>query len=89
LAVYTTAARAAGATEDIMTAYFPIVLGRTHYNGSNTYLDIASTTGVTSVASLSRTSSLSPINQRSHGTSNPLGDRMMRLFDRSLKDFKR
>jgi hypothetical protein len=27
LAVYTTAARAAGATEDVMTAYFPIVLG--------------------------------------------------------------
>jgi hypothetical protein len=28
LAVYTTAARAAGATEDVMTAYFPIVLGQ-------------------------------------------------------------
>jgi hypothetical protein len=27
LAIYTTAARAAGATEDVMTAYFPIVLG--------------------------------------------------------------
>jgi hypothetical protein len=27
LAVYTTAARAAGATEDVMTAYLPIVLG--------------------------------------------------------------
>jgi hypothetical protein len=28
LAVYTTAARAAGATEGVMTAYFPIVLGQ-------------------------------------------------------------
>jgi hypothetical protein len=28
LAIYTTAARAAGATEDVMTAYFPIVLGQ-------------------------------------------------------------
>jgi hypothetical protein len=28
LAVYTTAARAAGETEDVMTAYFPIVLGQ-------------------------------------------------------------
>jgi hypothetical protein len=28
LAVYTTAARAAGATEDVMTAYLPIVLGQ-------------------------------------------------------------
>jgi hypothetical protein len=27
LAVYTTAARAAGATEDVMTTYFPIILG--------------------------------------------------------------
>jgi hypothetical protein len=28
LAVYTTAARAAGATEDVMTAYLSIVLGQ-------------------------------------------------------------
>jgi hypothetical protein len=28
LAVYTTAARAAGVTEDVMTAYLPIVLGQ-------------------------------------------------------------
>jgi hypothetical protein len=28
LAVYTTAARAAGATEDMMTVYLPIVLGQ-------------------------------------------------------------
>jgi hypothetical protein len=28
LAIYTTAARAAGATEDVMTAYLPIVLGQ-------------------------------------------------------------
>jgi hypothetical protein len=28
LAVYTTAARADGATEDVMTAYLPIVLGQ-------------------------------------------------------------
>jgi hypothetical protein len=28
LAVYTTAARATGATEDVMTAYLPIVLGQ-------------------------------------------------------------
>jgi hypothetical protein len=28
LSVYTTAARAARATEDVMTAYFPIVLGQ-------------------------------------------------------------
>jgi hypothetical protein len=28
LVVYTTAARAAGATEDVMTAYLPIVLGQ-------------------------------------------------------------
>jgi hypothetical protein len=28
LAVYTTAARAAGATEDVMTTYLPIVLGQ-------------------------------------------------------------
>jgi hypothetical protein len=28
LAVYTTAARAAGASEDVMTAYLPIVLGQ-------------------------------------------------------------
>jgi hypothetical protein len=28
LAVYTTAAQAAGATEDVMTAYLPIVLGQ-------------------------------------------------------------
>jgi hypothetical protein len=27
LVVYTTTARAAGATEDVMTAYLPIVLG--------------------------------------------------------------
>jgi hypothetical protein len=28
LAVYTTAAQAAGATEDVMTAYLPIILGQ-------------------------------------------------------------
>jgi hypothetical protein len=28
LVVYTTAAQATGATEDVMTAYFPIVLGQ-------------------------------------------------------------
>jgi hypothetical protein len=71
-----------------MMAYLPIVLGRTHCNGSDTYLDIASMNGVILVASLSRTSSLSQISWRSHGTSNPLGVRMMRLSDRYSKDFK-
>ena len=28
LTIYTTAARAAGATEDVMTAYLPIILGQ-------------------------------------------------------------
>jgi hypothetical protein len=28
LAIYTTAARATGVTEDVMTTYFPIVLGQ-------------------------------------------------------------
>jgi hypothetical protein len=71
-----------------MTAYLPIVLGKTHCNASDTYLDTASMNEVISVASLSRTYSLSQISQRSHGTSNPLGVRIMRLFDRSSKDFK-
>jgi hypothetical protein len=89
LVVYTTTAHAAGAMEDVMMAYLPIVLGRTRCSGSDTYLDTASTTGVISVAGLSQTSGLSLINQHSHGTSNPLGARMMRLSDHSSKGFKR
>jgi hypothetical protein len=71
LAVYKTAARAARATEDVMTTYLPIVLVQDALQWSDTYLDTSSTTGVNSVAGLSQTSSLSPINRRSHGTSNP------------------
>jgi hypothetical protein len=71
-----------------MTVCLPMFWGRTHCNGYDTYLDTASTIGVTSAAGLSRISSLSPINRRSHGTSNPLGGRMMKLSDCYPKDFK-
>jgi hypothetical protein len=59
-----------------------------HCNGSDTCLDTVSTIGGTLAAGLLRISSLSPINQHSHRTSNPLGSRMMKLFVRSSKGFK-
>jgi hypothetical protein len=71
LAVYTTAARAAGASEDVMTAYYPLSLGKTRCNGCDIYPDTASTTGATSVDASPPISSPSPTNQRNHGTSNP------------------
>jgi hypothetical protein len=85
LAVYTTAARAAGASEDVMTAYLPIVLGKTHYNGCDIYLDTASMTGATSVDASPPTFSPSPTNQRNHGTSNPSSAGGTKLSGRTSK----
>jgi hypothetical protein len=59
-----------------------------HYNGFDIHLDIASTVGEILAAGLSQTSSPSLISQRSHGISNPSGDRMMKLSVRSSEDFK-
>jgi hypothetical protein len=89
LAVYTTTARAAVATEDVMTAYLPIVLGQDAFcNGYDTYPDIASTTVATSVGASLPTFNLSPTNRRSHGTSNPSSAEGMRLSGRTSKDFR-
>jgi hypothetical protein len=71
-----------------MTAYLPIVLGQDALQWlrhlHRHYID----DWVTLVIGLSQTSSLSPISRCSHGTSNPLGARMMRPSNRSSKDFK-
>jgi hypothetical protein len=88
LAIYTTAARAAGATEDVMTAYLPIVLGQDALQWLDTCRDTASTTGATSVSASSPTFSPSPTSQRSHGTSNPSGDGAMKHFGRTSRGFK-
>jgi hypothetical protein len=88
LAVYTTTARAAGATEDVMTAYLPIVPGKMHCNGYDTYPDSASTTAATSVGASLPTSNLSPTSWRSHGTSNPSSAEGMRLSGRTSKGFR-
>jgi hypothetical protein len=89
LAVYTTAARAAGATEDVMTAYLPIVLGQDALQwGCDTYPDTASTTGAISVGVSPPTSNLSLTNRRSHGTSNPSSAKGMRLSGHTSKDFR-
>ena len=69
LAVYTSVAQASGAPEDIVTAYLPIALGRTHYSGPDICLDTASMIGEISVVGLSRTSSPSLINRRNRGIS--------------------
>jgi hypothetical protein len=88
LAVYTTAACAAGAMEDVMTSYLPIVLGQDMLQWLRHLPQHRIDDWVTSVVGLSQISSLSLISRRSHVTSNPLGPRMMRPSDRSLKDFK-
>jgi hypothetical protein len=53
LGVYTTAAQAARATEDVMTAYLPIALGQDALKWPSIYLDTASMIGMTSAAILS------------------------------------
>jgi hypothetical protein len=85
LAVYTTNARAAVATEDVMTAYLPIVLGKTRCNGCDTYPNTTSMTGATSVGASPPTSSLSPISRRNHGTSNPSSAEGMKLSGHTSK----
>jgi hypothetical protein len=85
LAVYTTAAQAAGASEDVMTAYLPIVLSKTRCNGCNIYPDTASTTGATSVNVSPPTFSPSPTNQRNHGTSSPSSAGGSKLSGRTSK----
>jgi hypothetical protein len=87
LVVYTTAARAVGATEDVMTAC-PSSSGKMRCNRYNTYPDTASTIGATSVGIYSPTSNLSLTSRHSHGTSNRSGAEGMRLFGRTSKDFK-
>jgi hypothetical protein len=69
-----------------MTAYLPIVLGKTHCNGCDTYPDTASTTGATSVGASPPTFSLSLTNRRNHGTSNPLSAEGTKLFGHTSKD---
>src|SRR5688572_2420382 len=89
LVVYTTAARAAGATEDVMTAYLPIVLGQDALNGYDTYHDNASTIGVTSVGASSPTFSPSSTSRRSHGTSSSSGvGGGMKHFGRTSRGFR-
>jgi hypothetical protein len=85
LAIYTIAARAAGASEDVMTAYFPLSLGKTRCNGCDIYPDIASMTGATSVDASPPTSSPSPTNRRNRGTSNPSSAGGTRLSGRTSK----
>jgi hypothetical protein len=71
LAVYTTAARAAGAFEDVKMRTYPLSSGKTHYNGYDIYPDTASTIGAISADVSPPTFSPSPTNRRNHGTSNP------------------
>jgi hypothetical protein len=52
--VYTTAARAIGASEDVMTATYPLFSGKTRYNGCDIYPGTASTTGMTFQSMLHR-----------------------------------
>jgi hypothetical protein len=89
MAVYTTAARAAGATEDVMTAYLPIVLGQDALQWLrhlprhciNDWSDF-------SRRFIANFQSLSPTNWRSHGTSNPSSAEGMRLTGHTSKDFR-
>jgi hypothetical protein len=85
LAVYTTAARAAGASADVMTAYLPLSSGKTRCNGCDIYPDTASTTGVTSVDASPPISSPSLTNRRNHGTSNPSSAGGMKLSGHTSK----
>jgi hypothetical protein len=89
LAVYTTAARAAGATEDVMTTYLPIVLGK----DALLWLRHLPRHCIDDWSDFIRRFivNFQCLSDKlgHHGTSNPLGDRMMKLSDRSSKDFKR
>jgi hypothetical protein len=88
LAVYKTAARAAEATEDVMTTYLPIVLGKDALQCYDICHGTASTIGVTSVGVSLPTSSPSLTSRCSHGTSNPSGIRAMKHFGRTSRDFR-
>jgi hypothetical protein len=91
LVVYTTAVRATEETEDVMTAYLPIVFGQDalqwlrHLPGCH---DTASTIGVTSVDVSLPTFSPSPTSRRSHETSNPSGVGAMKHFGRTSRGFR-
>jgi hypothetical protein len=89
LTVYTTAARAAGATEDVMTAYLPIVLGQDTLQ----WLRHLPRHCIDDWSDFSRRftanfQSLSLTNRRNHGTSNPSSTGGTKLSGRTSKDFR-
>jgi hypothetical protein len=88
LAVYTTAAQAAGTTEDVMTAYLPIVLGQDALQWLRHLPRHCIDDWSDFSRRLSQTFNPSPTNRRNHGTSNPSGAEGMRLFGRTSKDFR-
>jgi hypothetical protein len=88
LVVYTTVARATGKTEDVMTAYLPIVLGQDALQRLRHLPDTALTTGATSVDASPPTYNLSPTNWRSRGTSNPSSAEGMKLSGHTSRDFR-
>jgi hypothetical protein len=88
LAVYTTAARAIGATGDVMTAHLLIVVGQDALQWllhlPQHCIDDWSDFSRRFIANFQSLSDKPAL----HGTSNPLGARMMRLSDHSSKGFK-
>jgi hypothetical protein len=88
LAIYTTAARADGANEYVMTAYFPIILGQDALQWLRHLPRHCIDDWSASVDALSPTSNLSPTSRRSHGTSNLSGAEGMRLSGHTSKGFR-
>jgi hypothetical protein len=88
LDVYTTAARAAGATEDVITAYLPIVLGQDALQWlghlPQHFIDDWSDFSRCFIANFQSLSD----KPAQHGTSNPSGAEGMRLFSRTSKNFR-
>jgi hypothetical protein len=76
LADYSIAARADGASEDVMAAYLRSWWGKARSSDSDISLTIVSTVGLTSTTASSPTTSHSPINPPSHGTSSLSGATM-------------
>jgi hypothetical protein len=88
LAVYTTAARAAGATKDVMTAYLPIVLGQDALQWLRHLprhcIDDWSDFSRRFIANFQSLSD----KPGSHGTSNLSGVEGMKLSGHTSKDFR-
>jgi hypothetical protein len=86
LAVYTIAARAAGASEDVMTAYLPIVLGQDALQWLRHLPRHCIDDWATSVDASPPISSPSPTNRRNRGTSNPSSAGETKLSGHTSKD---